>query len=87
MGVLALVAGLIAMGPFLRVEELEVVDWGWGPISLPTMVLADMVPPFRVTALHAYRYAALVVLGIAVLVSQATRWRSQVAWGRCLGSD
>ena len=80
MGVLALVAGLIAMGPFLRVEG-QVVDWGWGPISLPTMVLADMVPPFRVTALHAYRYAALVVLGIAVLVSQATRWRSQVACG------
>ena len=80
MGVLAIVAALIAMGPFLRVSG-TVVDWGVGPISLPTLVLADMLPPFRVTALHAYRYAVLVVLSLAVLVSQATRWRSQVAWG------
>ena len=80
MGVLALVASLIAMGPYLRVGG-ELVDGMLGPISLPTLVLADMLPPFRVTALHAYRYAVLVVLSLSVLVSQATRWRSQLAWG------
>jgi hypothetical protein len=80
LGVTAIVAGLIAMGPFLRVDGEAVLLAGQA-LPLPSLVLADLTPPFRITALHAYRYAVLVVLGVAVLVAQAMRWRPRVAMG------
>lgn len=66
------VAALIAMGPWLRVGQ-EVVQVGGWPVPMPSLALARLLPPFAITAVHAYRYAALVVLAVAVLASQAVR--------------
>jgi hypothetical protein len=72
MGLVALVGLLVALGPFVRVGG-ELVTVMGTPIPLPTLLLAEVVPAFRITALHTYRYAALVVLGVAALASLAVR--------------
>ena len=72
MGCVVVVGGLVALGPFLRVGGDLVTVFG-SPIPLPTILLAELVAPFRITALHTYRYAALVVLGVAGLASLAVR--------------
>ena len=65
-GWLFVVGFLLAMGPHLRVDGEALSLWG-NAIPLPTALLVELVPPFQITALHAYRYSALVVLGLSVL--------------------
>ncbi len=72
---LLIVSVLIAMGPFLRVGGEPVIVAGY-TIGLPSQLLARLFPPFTITAIHTYRYAALVVLAVSVLVSRAFKtWR------------
>jgi hypothetical protein len=66
------VALLIAMGPYLRVDG-EVVRLGEWAIPLPTKTIAYLFPPFIITALHAYRYSTVVLLGFAVLIGRMTK--------------
>ena len=76
----ALLGGLIALGPYLRVAGEVVAPWGY-PIQLPAILFYELFPPFAITALHAYRYASLVVLGLALLASLAPRR----GWAALLG--
>lgn len=69
---LLLVGMLVALGPYLRVGG-EVMQVGGWPVQLPAATLARLFPPFAITAVHAYRYAALVVMALAVLASMAVR--------------
>ena len=69
---LLLVSMLIACGPFLRVGG-EMVTLAGMPIPLPGLTLADLFPPFIVTALHSYRYTAVVMLALAVLAGRAVQ--------------
>ena len=61
---------LIAMGPTLRVGGEVVTLFGW-PITLPAVVVADLFPPFVLTALHAYRYTSVVLVGLVALASRS----------------
>jgi hypothetical protein len=70
--VLGLVGFLIASGPWLRAGGAPVLVGGGG-IPMPASTLTELVPGFAVTAPHAYRYASLVVLALAVLASRAVR--------------
>lgn len=69
---LVIVGVLVASGPWLRVggEKVGLLD---GPIPMPALTLSAMVPAFSVTAPHTYRYASLVVLGLAVLAARGVR--------------
>jgi hypothetical protein len=80
LGAAAVVAALIAMGPYLRFDG-EPLMVGSLAISLPSLALAELIPPFQITALHAYRYGVIVVMGVAVLVAGSWRWRAPVATG------
>ncbi|RME26098.1 MAG: hypothetical protein D6798_07330 [Deltaproteobacteria bacterium] len=80
---LAVVAALIASGPYLRVQGEPVTVLGLR-VPMPSLVLADLFPPFVITAVHAYRYAGLVVIALALLAGLAVRrWPAAVAAG-CL---
>ncbi len=61
-----LCAILIALGPYLVLRE-EVVHLGKWPIPLPSLALKAVLPGFSITALHTYRYTAVVVLALALL--------------------
>ncbi len=63
---------LVAMGPYLRIGG-QVASLAGRSIELPALLLSALVPAFAITAIHAYRYAALAVLGLAVLASRALR--------------
>jgi len=66
---------LVAMGAWLRLDGEPLTVMGQA-IGLPAQLLAVLFPPFVVTAVHSYRYAALAVLGVAVLASLGLRrWR------------
>ncbi len=72
---LLLTAVLVAMGAWLRIDAEPVMVLGHR-VGLPSQALAQLFPPFVVTAVHSYRYAALAVLGVAVLASLGLRrWR------------
>ncbi len=75
---LVLVGVLIAGGPTLRIGG-HVVDVAGATISLPARTLNAMLPGFSITAPHCYRYASVVVLGVAVLAAQAVRGRLAAA--------
>lgn len=68
--ILVVVGMLIAMGPTLRAggEVLTVLGW---EVTLPAVVLADLFPPFVLTALHAYRYTSVVLVGLVALASRS----------------
>ena len=71
--VLMLLAGVVlALGPFLRAggEELRILG---RPLPLPMLTLVYLFPPMALTALHAYRYAAVAILGLSVLAGRAVR--------------
>lgn len=72
-----LFAALLAMGPYLRIGGALI---GEG-ISLPLNSLAYLFPLISIVALHAYRFAAVVVLCIAVCVSRSAQ---HSAWGLCI---
>ena len=57
---------LIAMGPYLRIDG-NVVLWGETPIHLPAQTIDFLFPLFSITAMHAYRYSAVVCIAIAIL--------------------
>ena len=66
---------LVAMGAWLRLDGAPLTVMGHA-IGLPSQLLAKSFPPFVVTAVHSYRYAALAVTGLAVLASLGLRrWR------------
>jgi hypothetical protein len=65
---------LVAMGAWLRLDSEPLMVAGHA-IGLPAQLLAKAFPPFVVTAVHSYRYAALAVLGLAVLAARGLqRW-------------
>lgn len=72
---LVVVGGLLAMGPVLRWNGVAVNVFGMS-LPLPGVVVAELFPPYVLTAIHSYRYTAVVMLGLAVLASGAVRtWR------------
>ena len=73
----ALLAACIAMGPYIRVNG-ELMGDG---IRLPLSTLAYLFPPLSIVALHAYRFATIVVLCTAICVS---RGASRYWWGLCI---
>lgn len=70
----ALLAASIAMGPYLRIQGGLVSDG----IALPLSTLAFLFPPLSIVALHAYRFASIVVICTGVCVS---RGASRYWWG------
>jgi hypothetical protein len=69
---MVVVGALIASGPVARLGG-EIVSLGGVQLSMPATVLAELFPPFVLTALHAYRYTAVVVTGLAALVALGVR--------------
>lgn len=63
---------LLASGPYLRVggEDLVVDGHRFG---LPGLAVAALFPAFVIAGIHAYRFASVVTLGMAMLVSQGAR--------------
>lgn len=66
------VAALLAMGPVLRWDG-EVVQVLGGALPLPGVVVAELFPPYVLTAIHSYRYTAVVMLAVGVLAAGAVR--------------
>lgn len=71
---LGIVAFLVASGPYLRWDGALLV-WGELRLPMPAMLIAEVFPPFVITAVHSYRYAGLVVLAVAALAGFAVRSR------------
>ena len=69
---LLIISMLIAMGPYLRsnVELITIFDF---IIYLPSYTIGYLFPLFAITAIHAYRYSAVVVLASSILASQSLR--------------
>ena len=65
-------AMLIAMGPYLRIDG-HVLLWGETPIHLPAQTVDFLFPLFSITAIHAYRYSAVVCIAIAILAARGMR--------------
>lgn len=71
-GVALLAAVLLGAGPDLRAAGTHLV-------AGPAVAVAALLPPFALTALHAYRYAAVAVVAVSVLAGLAVRrWRAAV---------
>lgn len=64
--VVLLCAVAIALGPYLVLREEVIQVWKW-PVPLPSLALKAILPGFSITALHTYRYTAVVVLALALL--------------------
>jgi len=62
-------AMLIAMGPYLRLNG-SVLMLGSTPIHLPAQTVDFLFPLFSITAMHAYRYSAVVCIAVAVLAAR-----------------
>lgn len=69
---LALVAALISSGPHLRWQGQEILLAGT-PLPMPGLLVAELFPPFVITAIHSYRYAGLVMIGLAMLAAFSVR--------------
>ena len=69
---LLIISMLIAMGPYLRIEN-ELVSFFGFTIHLPAYTIGYLFPLFAITAMHAYRYSALVVLSSSILAAQRLR--------------
>ncbi len=74
---------LVSLGPWLVVSG-ELLRVGDSPVPLPVLLIERLFPPWRVVALHPYRFAALTSLALAVLAGSgagvlrawlAPRWR------------
>ncbi len=70
--VLMLISMLIAMGPYLRIDG-QVLQLGSTPIHLPAQTVDFLFPLFSITAMHAYRYSAVVCIAVAVLAARGMR--------------
>lgn len=64
--VMLVASTMIAMGPYLRIDG-NVLLWGETPVHLPAQTIDFLFPLFSITAMHAYRYSAVVCIAIAVL--------------------
>lgn len=72
--ILLITGMLIAMGPYLR-QNGEVWMFGEWPIHLPALTIDFLFPLFSITAMHAYRYSAVVCITLAILAARGmTRW-------------
>mgnify|MGYP000132617602 CR=1 FL=1 len=80
---MTIVAMLIAMGPYLRIDN-NVLFWGTTPIHLPAQTINFLFPLFSITAIHAYRYSAVVCIAIAVLAVRGMRGWTPLWMGLCL---
>lgn len=69
---LAVVAGLVSLGPWLVVAG-DIVRIGGDPVPLPSLVLRELFPPFAVTAPHTYRYLLPAMLGVALAAAEGAR--------------
>ena len=69
---LLVVSILIAMGPYLRLNN-EILYIQEIPIYLPASTIGYLFPLFSVTAIHAYRYTSLVCLALSLLAGKAIR--------------
>jgi hypothetical protein len=69
---LAAVGVLLASGPVLRVAGWAVGVGDW-TLPMPAGTVIELVPPYLITALHSYRYAAVVVVAVAVLLGRAVQ--------------
>lgn len=69
---LLVVSMLIAMGPYLRLDKELTTIFGF-IIYLPAYTIGYLFPLFAITAIHAYRYSALVVLSSSILAAQRLR--------------
>jgi hypothetical protein len=67
---MGLVAAILMLGPELRVFGEAVRPFGEA-LPLPAVTVAALFPPFVLTALHAYRYAAVLMLAVGVLAAFA----------------
>jgi hypothetical protein len=74
---LLVLAMLIAMGPYLRFDK-EVLNLFGFTIYLPSYTIGYLFPLFAVTAIHSYRYTAVVVLAASIL---ATKRLHSLFWG------
>ncbi len=74
---LLLLGVLLAAGPVPRWDGEVVTVLGLRP-SMPAVLVSDLFSPFDLTALHAYRYAAVALTGLAALVSLTVR---KLPWG------
>ena len=72
-----IIAALIALGPYLRWTD-QVLTIAGHPITLPAATIGLVFPPFAITAIHAYRYSAVVMLAVSVL---AVRKLKSPWWG------
>ncbi|MFT5686572.1 MAG: hypothetical protein ACI8RZ_007528, partial [Myxococcota bacterium] len=69
---LLVISVLIACGPYLRIGGEAVTLLG-AKLPLPGLTLAALFPPFIVTAMHSYRYTAVVILALAVLAGRGAK--------------
>jgi len=84
---LLVVGALIASGPYLRVAG-EALTLGGHRLPMPALVLADAFPPFVITAVHAYRYAGVVVIALSLLAGLAVRrWPAALLAGALVLGD
>jgi hypothetical protein len=74
---LLVLAMLIAMGPYLRFDK-EVLSLFGYTIYLPSYTIGYLFPLFAVTAIHAYRYTAVVILAASILASKHLK---SLLWG------
>ena len=65
----SLIAMLIASGPYIRLHGKVILD----NFLLPLPTIVYLFPLFSIVALHAYRFASIVVLGFAVGASKQVK--------------
>ena len=70
--ILLLSGMLIAMGPYIRLDG-AVILFGEHPIHLPASTIDFLFPLFSITAMHSYRYSAVVCIALAVLAARGMR--------------
>ena len=70
--ILLLSGMLIAMGPYIRLDG-AVILFGEQPIHLPASTIDFLFPLFSITAMHSYRYSAVVCIALAVLAARGMR--------------
>ena len=85
MFLLVFVSVLIAMGPYLRING-EVLMIQGNPLYLPLYTIGYLFPLISVSALHAYRYAAIAVVALSTIVGRGVHsaWWAVLIIAECL---
>ena len=66
---------IIAMGPYLIIDGSVFLLGDTLPFYLPASTIDFIFPLFSITAMHAYRYSAVVCIALAVLAARGmNRW-------------